>query len=105
VFQARRWTRARRIVVVREELPLCPAARGLALWQVPGYRFPAIVTSLTLALEAVRRTYNGRADSENRLKELQHAFGADGCCSRWLPPAMQFCPQRRTFDVNCKIRG
>jgi hypothetical protein len=32
--------------------------------------------------EEVWRTYNGRADSENRIKELKHAFGADGFCSR-----------------------
>ncbi len=32
--------------------------------------------------EAVWRTYNGRADSENRVKALKHAFGADGLCSR-----------------------
>ena len=32
--------------------------------------------------EEIWRTANGRADSENRIKELQHAFGADGFCSR-----------------------
>jgi hypothetical protein len=73
---------ARRIVVVREELTIRPAARGRELLQVPGYRFHAVVTSLPTAPEAVWRTYNGRADSENRVKELKHAFGADGFCSR-----------------------
>jgi hypothetical protein len=57
-------------------------ARGRELLQVPGYRFHAVVTSLPTAPEAVWRTYNGRADSENRVKELKHAFGADGFCSR-----------------------
>lgn len=82
VYQARRWARARRIVVVREVLAVRPEARGRALLQVPGYRFHAIVTTLTLPSEEVWRTYNGRADSENRIKELKHAFGADGFCSR-----------------------
>ncbi len=82
VFQGRRWTRARRIVVVREELATRPAARGRELLQVPGYRFHAVVTTLTMPPEAVWRTYNGRADIENRIKELKHAFGADGFCSR-----------------------
>lgn len=81
-FQGRRWARARRIVVVREEVAVRPEARGRVLLPVPGYRFHAVVTTLTLAPEEVWRTYNGRADSENRIKELKHAFGADGFCSR-----------------------
>src|SRR3989304_4246604 len=81
-FQARRWSRARRIVVVREELVVRPAARGRTLLQVPGARFHAVITTLSDPPEAVWRTYNGRADSENRIQELTHAFGADGCCSR-----------------------
>jgi len=49
---------------------------------VPGYRFHAVVTTLTTPPEEVWRTYNGRADSENRIKELKDAFGADGFCSQ-----------------------
>ncbi len=82
MFRATRWTQARRIVVVREDLTLRPAAWGRELLQVPGYRFHAVVTSLTLAPEAEWRTYNGLSDSENRVRELNHAFGADGFCSR-----------------------
>jgi hypothetical protein len=41
-----------------------------------------VVTTLTLPPEEVWRTYNGRADTENRLKELKYGFGADGFCSR-----------------------
>jgi len=82
LFPARRWTRARRIVVVREEVAVRPAARGRELLQVSGYRFHAVVTTLTMPPETVWRTCNGRADSENRIKELTHAFGADGFCSR-----------------------
>lgn len=82
LFQAKRWTRARRIVVIREELAIRPAARGRELFPVPGYRFHAVVTTLTTPPEEVWRTANGRADSENRVKELKHAFGADGFCSR-----------------------
>ncbi len=73
---------ARRIVVVREVLAIRAAARGRELLQVPGYRFHAVVTTLTALPEEVWRTYNGRADSENRVKELKRAFGADGFCSR-----------------------
>jgi hypothetical protein len=43
---------------------------------------PPCLLLLALAPEDVWRTYNGRADTENRLKELKHAFGADGFCSQ-----------------------
>lgn len=81
-YQALRWTTARRLIVVREELRRRPTARGRELFYAPGYRFHAVVTTLPTAPEDVWRTYNGRADTENRLKELKHAFGADGFCSQ-----------------------
>jgi hypothetical protein len=80
VYQAHRWTRARRLIVIREELARRPTARGREFFSAPGYRFQAVVTTLTAAPVDVWRTYNGRADTENRLKELKHAFGADGFC-------------------------
>jgi hypothetical protein len=81
-YQALRWTRARRLIVVREELARRPTARGRELFHAPGYRFHAVVTTLATSPEDVWRTYNGRADTENRLKELKYGFGADGFCSR-----------------------
>ena len=81
-YQALRWTQARRLIVVREELRRRPAARGRELFYAPGYRFHAVVTTLAASPEAIWRTYNGRADTENRLKELKHGFGADGFCSQ-----------------------
>ena len=58
------------------------AARGRELFHAPGYRFHAVVTTLSAAPEDVWRTYNDRADTENRLKKLQYGFGANGFCSR-----------------------
>ena len=81
-YQALRWTQARRLIGVREELRRRPAARGRELFYAPGYRFHAVVTTLAASPEAIWRTYNGRADTENRLKELKHGFGADGFCSQ-----------------------
>jgi hypothetical protein len=81
-YQALRWRTARRLIVVREELARRPAARGRELFHAPGYRFHAVVTTLPAPPEDVWHTYNGRADTENRLKELKHSFGADGFCSR-----------------------
>lgn len=81
LYQAHRWMRPRRLIVVREELARRPTARGRELFYAPGYRFHAVVTTLAAAPVDVWHTYNGRADTENRLKELKHAFGADGFCS------------------------
>jgi len=100
VYQAHRWTRARRLIVVREELARRPTARGRELFYAPGYRFHAVVTTCTAAPVDVWHTYNGRADTENRLKELKHAFGADGFCSRrfWATEAAL-----RSICVLCNL--
>lgn len=71
-----------------EELAIRQAVKGRELFQSPGYRFHAVVTTLASPPEEVWRTYNGRADSENRIKELKSAFGADGFCFR------RFCGTR-----------
>jgi IS4 transposase len=42
-----------------------------------GWRYGATVTSLTLPVADVRRSYRGRADCENRIKELKVDFGLD----------------------------
>ena len=79
-YRALRWPQPRRLVVVRERIQERPEARGRMLFEVPGYTFHAVVTSLALAPEDVWRFYNSRADSENRLKELKDDFGARGFC-------------------------
>lgn len=79
-YQALGWPAPRRLVVVRERLADRPDARGRRLLEVPGYTFHTVVTSLALPAAEVWRFYNGRADSENRLKELKEDFGADGFC-------------------------
>jgi len=79
-YQALRWPRPRRLVVVRERIAERPEARGRQLFEVPGYTFHAVVTSLALPPEAVWRFYNSRAESENRFKGLKAAFGAGGFC-------------------------
>ena len=41
------------------------------------YRYSAYVTNLKLAPAEVWRIYRGRADAENRIKELKYDFGFD----------------------------
>ena len=79
-YRAYQWERPRRLVVVREEIRVRPEARGRRLFDLPDYTVHAVVTSLTDPPEDVWRFYNGRADSENRLKELKYDYGADGFC-------------------------
>jgi len=79
-YQAQGWKRPRRIVVVRESVDKRPQARGRTLFEMPDWRFHAVVTTLPHPPADVWRFYNGRAECENRLKELKEDFGADGFC-------------------------
>ena len=67
-------------MVVRERLNERPDAKGRRLFDLPGYTFHTVVTTLDLPAIDVWRFYNGRADCENRLKELKDDFGASGFC-------------------------
>jgi hypothetical protein len=94
-YQAPTWKKARRVVVVREELKERPDARGRRLIDVPGYTFHAVVTTLPHSPEDVWRFYNDRADCENRIKELKDDFGADGFCLQ------SFDGTEAVFRLNC----
>jgi hypothetical protein len=81
-YQAMEWKKPRRLVVIRELIKERPESRGRKLIDVPGYTFHALVTSLGWEPEDVWRFYNGRADSENRIKEVAEQYGAKGFCVR-----------------------
>ena len=72
----------RRLIVVRQRIEQRPDAGGKTLLDVPGYRFQALVTNLPRSVDAlsVWRQYNGRADLENRIKELGGQFGIKRLC-------------------------
>lgn len=74
----------RRLIIIRHRLSLRPEAGGKTLLDVPGYRFQALVTNLPSSWSAlaVWRRYNGRGESENRIKELGSQFGVRGLCCR-----------------------
>ena len=73
-----------RLIVVRQQIAERPHAGGKQLLEVPGYRFQALRTNLPPAISALEvwRRYNGRADIENRIKELGTQFGLKGLCCR-----------------------
>jgi hypothetical protein len=81
-----------RLIVLRQQVVERPQAGGKALLEVPGYRFQALVTNLPASVDAlgVWRGYNGRADIENRIKELGEQFGIKRLCcqSFWATEAM-----------------
>lgn len=71
-----------RLIVVRQRVAERPEAGGKELLEVPGYRFQAFLTNLPTDVSALEvwRTYNGRADLENRIKELGDQFGIKRLC-------------------------
>jgi hypothetical protein len=73
-----------RLVVLRQRIADRPHAGGKQLLEVPGYKFQALRTNLPPSVSALEvwRRYNGRADIENRIKELGTQFGLKGLCCR-----------------------
>jgi hypothetical protein len=82
----------RRLVVIRQRIQRRPEAGGKELIDVPGYRFQALITNLPRSYDAlaVWRRYNGRADIENRIKELGDQFGIKqlACAGFWATEAV-----------------
>jgi len=82
-YQAMSWPHPRRLVLIRHRVSEDESRAGKVLLDVPGYRFQALVTSLPAASHpplAVWRYYNGRADCENVIKELQAGFALPTLC-------------------------
>lgn len=72
----------RRLIVVRQQVSERPQAGGKTLFELEGYRFQALVTNLPRSVDAlgVWRRYKGRADLENRIRELGDQFGIKRLC-------------------------
>ena len=85
-YQAPSWSRPRRVVGIRQHIDkrVNPKGKTLSLWasdpQWGRYRFAALVTDVTLPAAEIWRLYRGRADCENRIKELKYDFAADSIC-------------------------
>ena len=85
-YQAEDWEKPRRIVMVRQEVEKRPKAAGKQVKQLElfederdfgKYRYSCFVTDLGLPAKIVYDSYRGRADSENRIKELKYDFSID----------------------------
>jgi len=83
IYQSDSWLKPRRIVVVRQRIRDRPKAPGkqLALFAeeeiYKNYRYSAYATSMKLPPAEIWRLYRGRAEAENRIKELKYDFGFD----------------------------
>jgi hypothetical protein len=93
MYQAEGWSKARRVVVVRHRAE--DQTPGPTLLEVPGYTYALYVTNLTLPPLQVRELYQGRADSENRIKELLHDFAISGFVSE------KFWATETAFRLAC----
>lgn len=90
-YQTLGWPQPRRLILIRHRVAERPDAGGKKLIDVPGYVFQALVTSFPTSEPplAVWRYYNGRADCENVIKELQQGFALTTLClhSFWATEA------------------
>lgn len=82
-YQAPSWDKARWVVGIRQSALLREQAKGktLSLFaddsDVGAWRYSALVTDLDLPASVIWRMYRGRADCENRIKELKYDFAAE----------------------------
>lgn len=93
MYQAEGWSKARRLVVVRHRTE--DQVQGRTLLEVPGYTYALYVTNLSLPVLQVRELYQGRADSENRIKELLQDFAISGFVSE------KFWATETAFRLAC----
>lgn len=85
-YQAEHWDSPKRIVMVRQEVEKRPKAAGKQVRELELFedeqdfgkdRYSCFVTNLALPAKIVYDSYRGRADSENRIKELKYDFSID----------------------------
>jgi hypothetical protein len=85
-YRSPSWSRPRRVIGIRQHIARRENAKGksLSLFAddplLGAYRFAALVSDLDLPAQALWRLYRGRAEAENRIKELKYDFGADSFC-------------------------
>ena len=82
-YQAEAWSIPRWVVGIRQHIAQRaePKGKSLNLFAddpvIGQWRYSALVTDLDLPAVVIWRTYRGRADCENRIKELKYDFAAD----------------------------
>jgi hypothetical protein len=83
IFRCPGWKKPRRIVMIRQKISTRPKATGKKVTlfgeeiEHGAYRYSCFITNLDLPAAIVWRCYRGRANAENRIKELKYDFGFD----------------------------
>jgi hypothetical protein len=82
MYQGPDWPQPRRVILIRHQELENKRSGGKKLLEVPGYRFQVLVTNLGWEVPPLEvwRKYNGRAGSENIIKELDQDFGLPQFC-------------------------
>jgi len=92
IYRAARWSRNRRLILIRHRIVEKTRTGGKTLLDCPGYAYQALVTSLPESVSPIQvwRDYNARAGIENVIKELKHGFGLEKfCCQKfWATEAV-----------------
>ena len=94
-YQAEDLEKARRMVMVRQEIEKRPKAAGRQLrlfedgYIYKKYRYSCFITNLDLSSKMVYDMYRNRADAENRIKEVKYDFGFESfnCNDFWTTEA------------------
>jgi len=82
-YKANEWIMPRRMVAVRQKIKQRPKAVGKQLllfkedFELSNYRYSCYITNLSLPAAEIWRLYRGRANCENRIKELKYDYGLD----------------------------
>ena len=96
-YQAESWYKPRRVIGIRQHIKKRLQAKGkiLSLFDndtnLSEWRYGAIVTDLAVPTVEVWRTYRGRADCENRIKELKYDLHWTLCFDRISGPLRLRC--------------
>ena len=76
-YRAYDWEKARRLIVIRQNLQIRPDAQGKLFPDSPIYRFRIIITNLTWAPQDIWNHYRQRAGIENYIKEFKKDYSMD----------------------------
>jgi len=83
-YQAERWAKPRRVIVIRQDIAMRPKASGkkLKLFDdtvfYQNFRYHCFVTNQSLPAKHIWAQYKERADAENRIQELKYDFALEG---------------------------
>lgn len=94
-FQAKSWSRPRRLVLIRQRNRKDDFVRGRELFDDPAYLYQGIFTDLPWPPEEVWRFYRERAHLENKIRELKWDYGIDGFCMK------KFFATEAAFQTVC----